>query len=351
MAKINLTVQELVKLVGGSTSLNQSFLIKDIKSLELAQSSDLAVLFDPDENTVFTPVSLETVKTSKAGLIIASSAVVSGKPYMIVEDPIAALGKIETFIKSRNRDVVAKIHERACIGEFAVIEDNVDVGPYAVIENDAKIGFGAVIGANVFIGQGAQIGCGAIIYSGAKILERCVIGDNTIVHPGAVIGSDGFGYRVTRSGLNKVPHVGIVRIGAESEIGANTTIDRGVFDETIVGDGVKIDNCVHLAHNVKIGNCTVILAQTGIAGSAHIGAGCQIGGQVAIKDHVKIGNFAKIVSKSAVMRDVDDRDVVCGIPSIPFSQWKRMTVILSKLPEYIRPLKEKKQSWWSFFKK
>jgi UDP-3-O-[3-hydroxymyristoyl] glucosamine N-acyltransferase len=149
-----------------------------------------------------------------------------------------------------------------------------------------------------------------------------------------------------QAGLRKVPHVGIVRIGKHVEIGANTTIDRSEFGETVVGDGVKIDNCVHIAHNVKIGPGSAILAHTGVAGSVEIGTGCQIGGQVAIKDHIKIGDGAKIVSKSAVMRDVAPKAVVCGIPSMPFSQWKRVMVVLARLPEYVKAFKKKKKPWW-----
>ena len=348
MTKINLTIRELCGMVEGVTSLNHSTLVKNIASIELAQKNDVAVLFDPEELSVFSPLSLEKVKSSTAGVIIASKKIVPDKNYIIVKDPVLALEKIARFIETRKEKNISKIHETAVIGEFAVVEDEVTVGPYTVICDDAKIGFGARIGGQVYIGKGATVGCNAFIHPGAKILDRCIIGDNSIIHSGAVIGSDGFGYRVMRAGLRKVPHVGIVRIGKHVEIGANTTIDRSEFGETVVCDGVKIDNCVHIAHNVKIGPGSAILAHTGIAGSVEIGIGCQIGGQVAIRDHLKIGDGAKIVSKSAVMRNVGPKEVVCGIPSMPFAQWKRVVVVLAKLPDYVKAFKKKKKRWWWF---
>jgi UDP-3-O-[3-hydroxymyristoyl] glucosamine N-acyltransferase len=335
MRAIHLTVNEICTLVEGISSLD-SFLIKNIRSLEHAEERDLAFVFDPEDKAVFAPVSLEKVMNSKAGVIVASRELVPGKNYILVKDPLAALEKLSVFLDTRKEKRVAEIDKTAVVGEFAVIEKEVHVGPNAVILNDAKIGFGATIGAQVFIGKECVIGCYVTIHPGAKILDRCVIGDHSIIHSGAVIGSDGFGYRLMDKGLRKIPHIGNVRIGRHVEIGANCCIDRAEFEETVIGDGAKLDNEVHIAHNVKIGPCTAILAQTGIAGSVTIGAGCMIGGQVAIKDHVTIGNGAKVVSKSAVMRDVKDGEVVCGIPSIPFNDWKRMTVAMSKVAEYAK---------------
>jgi UDP-3-O-[3-hydroxymyristoyl] glucosamine N-acyltransferase len=330
-------------VVEGSTSLDHSFLIKGISSLEVAKENDLVFLFDPEETSVFEPTSKEKIKKSNAGIIVASKPVVEGKHYLIVKDPLEALRKIEFFIKNRKNKQGPTIADTAVIGQFAVIEDDVDIGACTVVEDDAKIGCGTRIGAQVFVGRESQIGCNVVIHPGVKILERSIIGDGSIIHSGVVIGSDGFGYRVMGTGLKKVSHVGVVRIGKSVEIGANSTIDRSVFDETVIEDGVKIDNSVHIAHNVKIGRGTAILAHTAIAGSVSIGVGCQIGGQVAIKDHIKIGDFAKIVSKSAVMKNILEGEVVCGVPSMPFSQWKRTVIILQKLPEFIGPLKKMKE--------
>ena len=356
MTELNLTIKELCDVVEGKCSLDPSFLVRNILSLERATESDLAVVFDPEDNSVFTQLSSEKVKQSKAGVLLASGQVVSGKEYVFVADPLVALEKLAQFVSRRRGDsssplVPSDLQGKSYrgISQWAIIEDNVSIGSGVVIEADAKIGYGAKIGAQVFIGQGAQVGCDVILHPGAKILERSVVGDNTIIHSGAVIGSDGFGYRVMKTGLRKISHIGIVIIGKLVEIGANTTIDRAEFDQTVIGDGVKLDNQVHIAHNVKIGPHTAILAQTGIAGSTIIGAGCQIGGQVAIKDHLTIGNEVKIVSKSAVMKNLKDGEVVCGIPSMPFSQWKRMMVVLMRLPELLKKNKLRKTFWQKFF--
>ena len=381
MTELNLTIKELCDVVEGKCSLDPSFLVRNILSLERASANDLAVVFDPEDNSVFTPLSSEKVKQSKAGVLLASGQIVSGKEYVFVTDPLVALEKLANFVKTRktirsNPSIQFASHQDASqttrderldnsssplvpsdlqgksyrgISQWAIVEDNVSIGAGAVIEDDAKIGYGATIGANVFVGQGAVVGCGVVLHPGVKILERSVVGDNTIIHSGAVIGSDGFGYRVMKTGLRKITHIGIVIIGKSVEIGANTTIDRAEFDQTVIGDGVKLDNQVHIAHNVKIGPHTAILAQTGIAGSTIIGAGCQIGGQVAIKDHLTIGNEVKIVSKSAVMKNLKDGEIVCGIPSMPFSQWKRMMVALARLPELLKKNRTRKTFWQKLF--
>jgi UDP-3-O-[3-hydroxymyristoyl] glucosamine N-acyltransferase len=333
--QLNITVGQMKEIIKGDCSLDDSFLIYNVSSLESATSHDLAILMDRGDRSVFGAIAEDKIKNSKAALFLSKKAVVSGKQYFITEDPLGAYYKILAFLKQND----AGIHETAVISEGASIGEQV------------------TIGAHAFVGRDVVIGNNVIIHPGAKILDRCIVGDHTIIHSGAVVGSDGFGYSVTKMGLRKIPQVGIVRIGAYVEIGANACLDRATFDETVIGDGVKIDNFVHVSHNVNIGNHTAILAQTIVAGSVEIGAGCQIGGHVAIKDNVKIGNFVKIVSKSAVMRDIKDGQTVCGVPSVPFSDWKRISVILYKLPDIFKEFKKiktaldkrKKGFWRNFF--
>jgi UDP-3-O-[3-hydroxymyristoyl] glucosamine N-acyltransferase len=316
--QVNLTVGQIKEIIKGNCSLDDSFLIKNISSLERAQEKDLAVVMERGERSVFDAVAVDKIKNSKASLLLAKKAFVLGKHYFITEDPLGAYYKLLAFL---NKQDVAT-HDSA------------------VIDKSALIGKNVIISAQVFIGKDVVIGDNVIIHPGVKVLDRCIIGDHTIIHAGAVIGSDGFGYSVTKTGLRKIPQIGIVRIGKHVEVGANACIDRATFDETIIGNGVKIDNFVHISHNVIVGDYTAILAQTVVAGSVSIGIGCQIGGHVAIKDNVKIGNGVKVVSKSAVMRDVDDEQIVCGVPSVPFSDWKRTSVILYRLPEIFKEFKK-----------
>lgn len=315
---LNISIEKLCKVVEGESTLDPSFLIQNINSLESAGNDDLAVIFDPEDNSVFPALSLEKIQSSNAGVMLASKPVVDGKSYVIVKDPVVAFEKLAIYMDE-------------CVNDL--------IHPSAIIESTATIGENTCIGANVYIGHGVRIGNNVLLHPGVQVLQNCIVGDGTIIHAGVVIGSDGFGYRVMKTGMRKIPHVGIVRIGSQVEIGANTTIDRALFGETIIGDGVKIDNLVHIAHNVQIGASTAILALTGIAGSVTIGAGCQIGGQVVIRDHITIGNQVKIVSKSAVMKSIPDGQVVCGIPSVSFSQWKRTVVAINKLPDYVRLLR------------
>ncbi|MCF7799523.1 UDP-3-O-(3-hydroxymyristoyl)glucosamine N-acyltransferase [Candidatus Babeliales bacterium] len=365
--QVNLTLGEIKKITGALVEISadapieyDSFLIKNISSLENSGTQDIAILMDRGESSVFDNVSIEKIKNSKAGFILSKEVICLEKKYLLVDDPIKAFSNLVDFLNKKDLqkncadliDDSAFVSETAKIAQGVIIQQNSVILDGTIIEGDSFIGAQCFVGKNVFIGSNVKI------YPGVKILDNCVIGNNTIIHSGTVIGSDGFGYSVTKMGLKKIPQIGIVKIGNDVEIGANCSIDRAAFDQTVIGNGVKIDNMVHVAHNVVIGDHTVILAQTGIAGGAIIGFGCQIGGQVAIKDHIKIGNGAKIVSKSGVMKDIESNQVVCGIPAIQFNQWKRISVVLNKLPEYFKTLakiqnfiekKESKKSFWSRF--
>jgi UDP-3-O-[3-hydroxymyristoyl] glucosamine N-acyltransferase len=333
--KIDSDFSSVVKVVEGRSTLDHSFFIKDVRSLEAATDQDIAFLFDPEDNSVFPPLAKEKIEKSKAGAIVASRPWVEGKEYILVDDPVGALKKIALFAKHSYPTIEGKvnIHPSATIAEDAKVSESAIVGPNVTIESGSVIGERSVIGANSYIDRNVKIGSDIILYPSVTVLFGSVIGDHSILHAGVVIGSDGFGYRVMKTGLRKEPQVGIVRIGSHVEIGANTCIDRATFEETVIDDGVKIDNHVQIAHNVHIGKSTAILALTGIAGGVEIGIGCQIGGLVAIRDHVKIGNGVKIVSKSAVMSNIKDGETVAGIPSMPFGKWKRLVVILLKLSE------------------
>jgi len=349
---INCQLKDILHELSGdiiSCDAAESIVLGRIAALDQAEGNDLAIVLDRGENSIFDPISLEVVKKSKAGLLLAQAPVVEGKKYLIVADVLDAFTRIVQASQKKMAQQIGKdyIHESAI------------VHPSAVLGSGITIKQGSIIGAGVVLGNDVKIGENVMLHPGVKILDRCVVGDYSIIHSGAVIGSDGFGYQISKSGFKKVPQIGVVRIGRCVEIGANCTIDRAAFDETVLGDGVKLDNGVHIAHNVKIGPHTAILAQTGIAGSTTIGFGCMIGGQVAIKDNLMIGNRVKIVSKAAVMHNLKDGVTVAGQPAMPFGQWKRMSVSLIRIPDYIKMLKnikiiyDKREqrggSWWKRF--
>lgn len=336
--ELNCSLSDIISVLGqcslqGPETLN-SFNIKNITSFESAGLHDMAVLFDRGDASVFDALSCESISKSKAGLFLADRVFVPGKQYLLVDDVEDALLKIaHKVFPYRLKRSFERLNDYPCcyISLQALLGEQVSLAPGVVVEPEAMIGKGTTIGSNVVIEAGAVIGEHVVIHPQVVIGARCRIGDRSIIHAGSVIGSDGFGYQVSKTGLKKIPHLGIVKVGCDVEIGAHCAVDRALFDVTEIGDGSKLDNLVHLAHNVIIGPHTAILAQTGIAGSARIGMGCQIGGQVAIKDHVVIGDRAKIVSKSAVMHDVVAGSVVCGIPAQPFAHWKRMVVAMQKL--------------------
>jgi UDP-3-O-[3-hydroxymyristoyl] glucosamine N-acyltransferase len=343
--RLNVQLDTLLEVLGqGSCSVDRSFLINNVASLESAGPSDLAIVLDRGDKSVFENIGAQKIKNSSAGLILASRPIVGGKPYLFVNDPLVAYQKIVQYAKKllleeRGR-LPGPLHKFVQISSLARVAESATLDSFSVISFGTTIGRRTFVGAHVFVGENCSIGDDVILYPGVKVLDRCVIGNGSIVHAGSVIGSDGFGYQVSSKGLKKIPQIGIVEVRKNVEIGANCSIDRGSFDATTIEDCVKIDNNVHIAHNVKIGRGTVILAQSCIGGSVTIGVGCQIGGQVAIKNNIKIGRGAKIISKSAVMNDIKDEEIVAGLPAISFNKWKRMVVVLAKLPEMFKELRE-----------
>ena len=353
--KLNLDLETLAQVVGGDLQGRPSSLaIETIASLEHAGPNDLAIIIDRGDASVFDAVKPETIQQSSAGVFLAAKPLVEGKNYLLVKDPLEAFEKLVTYVNNAQPADEFEIKNGAYISKQATINDSVTIAPVAHISAHAQVGAETKIGSQVFIGKHCTIGANVILHPGVKVMDESFIGDNSIIHANTVIGSDGFGYSVTKMGLRKIPQVGIVSIGRFVEIGANCSIDRASFGKTIIEDGVKIDNNVHLAHNVKIGMGSAILALTGIAGSAQIGRGCQIGGQVAIKNGITIGDGVKIVSKSAVISNIKEKETVCGTPAMQFSQWKRMMVAMTKLPEMFKLSRKvsamvdayEKKSWW-----
>ena len=322
---------QLSQLLSALTNVNfckgdGAFVLRRLSSLQSAGPQDIALVLDRGDASVFEPISDEAVNKSQAGILIVSRPLTSDRMHIVVSDTLTAFNEIVAYARSLRVGSLpeAQIAASACVHSSAVILAGTIIGEQAQI------------GPHVFVGHNCRIGNNVVLHPGVRILDDCLIGDATVIDPGAVIGADGFGYQISKSGLRKIPQIGIVRIGAGVEIGANCTIDRAAFDETVIGDYVKMDNGAHIAHNVKVGAHTIILAQTGIAGSVEIGQGCQIGGQVAIRDHLRIGNGAKIVSKSAVISHVPDGQTVAGIPAMPFNQWKRLVVSLNKVPDILK---------------
>ncbi len=225
--------------------------------------------------------------------------------------------------------------------DFAVAQD-ISIGAFAVIEKDVVIGTRSIIYPHVFIGHGSQIGEDVVIYPGVRIYPNCIIGDRCIVHANAVIGCDGFGYRPDEKGQYlKINHVGRVILEEDVEIGANTVIDRGTLNFTKIGKGTKIDNLVQIAHNVTIGEHTVIAAQAGIAGSSSVGDHARIGGQVGIAGHIHIADRIEIQAQSGVHSGkYPEGTRLFGYPAIQYNDYLKSYAVFKQLPAYMKRIEE-----------
>jgi UDP-3-O-[3-hydroxymyristoyl] glucosamine N-acyltransferase len=229
------------------------------------------------------------------------------------------------------------ISKLASISEKATIGKDCYIGDFVVIEDGAVIGDGAKIYPQCYVGDNVKIGAKTTLFAGVKIYEGCSIGVNCILHAGAVIGADGFGFAPNaEGGFDKIPQLGNVIIEDDVEIGANTCIDRAKTDSTIIRRGVKLDNLIQIGHNVQIGENTVSSAQTGVAGTSKVGSNCFLAGQVGIADHITIGNNVKIGSQSGIDKNVPDGEIRFGTPALPGINYHRSFAVFKELPELRR---------------
>ena len=247
----------------------------------------------------------------------------------------AMLPLLARFYRMPARPFVG-VHPSAVIGAGAVVDPDVCVEPYAVIGAGARIGAGTWIGAHTVIGDGVEVGRDCRLYPQVTLYSGTRLGDRVAVHSGSRVGSDGFGYVYQDGAHQKIPHVGACIIGNDVEIGANTTIDRGSIDQTVVGDGTKIDNLVHIAHNVRIGRLCLLAAQVGIAGSVRVEDGVMMGGQVGVSGHHTIGARAILTAQAGVFSDIPAGETWGGYPARPQRQMLRGHAALAKLPDLLR---------------
>jgi UDP-3-O-[3-hydroxymyristoyl] glucosamine N-acyltransferase len=230
------------------------------------------------------------------------------------------------------------VHPQAFIHPEATVDPSVQVGPFVCIEKGAVIEAGVHLYAGVYVGEKSQIGTKSILYSGVKVYHQCQIGPENILHSGCVIGSDGFGFVKNGNEQVKIPQVGRVLTGKSVEIGANTAVDRGTFEDTVLGDRVKIDNLCQIGHNCKVGNDTIICGHAGIAGNTVIGKNVLISGKVGTKGHLKIGDNVSVGGQSGVSKDIPENMVVKGYPAVPVKEYLKTHALYTKLPEIYKRL-------------
>lgn len=336
------TAADLVKHLGGTLDGDPSVRIYRFASLARAHLGEASFLANPKYQT--------QLASTKASLLVVSNKSLArdaglGCPVIETEDPYLYFAKASHFLlsRARNQSVTQTfIHPTAVVDPSAQIGKRVRIGPNVVIGAKASVGDDCDLEAGCTIGPQVQIGAQCTFYAKVVVYEGCRIGSRVTIHSGAVIGADGFGFvpQPDRSWL-KIPQVGSVRIGNDVEIGANTTIDRGTLDDTEIGDGVKLDNQIQVAHNVKIGDHTAIAACVGIAGSAVIGPYCQIGGAAGILGHITIAQGVVIGPMSLVSSSIHEPGKYVGVyPLQPQSEWEKSAAIVRRLPQLRQAVKK-----------
>jgi UDP-3-O-[3-hydroxymyristoyl] glucosamine N-acyltransferase len=307
--------------------------IRGIASLGSAREGDISFLGNPK----YRPA----VASTRASIVLLPPDYVGGpaanQMYMIVDNPSVALARlcsrIEQALWPRPKP---GIHPTALVAPGAVVPESATVGPFCVLESGASVGEGAHLQAQVFVGRGSTVGRDCWLMPGVVVCAECTLGDRVRLHPGVVIGSDGFGYEFVAGRHEKVPQVGTVDIGNDVEIGSNSTVDRSRFEKTVVGEGTKIDNLVQIGHNVVIGRHCLICALVGIAGSVTLEDYVVVGGQAGIAGHITIGAGAMIAAKTGIKEDIAPKASVWGSPSLPLLLEQKIVILRSRLPELFK---------------
>ncbi|MBW2615478.1 MAG: UDP-3-O-(3-hydroxymyristoyl)glucosamine N-acyltransferase [Deltaproteobacteria bacterium] len=328
---MEIPLKKIAQAVGGKVIGDDRLGITGIDSLDSAGPGSISFFADRRYKESLS-------KTNASAIMVREQTELYEGPQVVVPNPELAYVRVACLF-ARPVPRFNGISDRASIHESSRMGNNVSVYPYVYIGEDAVIGDDVVLFAGVFIGDRVKIGNRTVVYPNVSVFEDCVIGNNVIIHAGTVIGSDGFGFVQDGTTSVKIPQIGIVQIDDNVEIGANNCIDRAALGKTWIGKGVKTDNLVQVAHNVVIGEDTIVVAQAAIAGSVRIGRQVIIGGQVAISDHVEIGDRVMIGSKSGIAKSVSSGEVVSGTPSMPHRLWLKTSGLIKRLPLFNERLK------------
>lgn len=326
------TVGEIVDFVEGKYAGPRDVRVVGVAALADAGERHISFLSNPR----YAP----QLESTRAAAILVGDDIDSQSPrYIRVKNPYFAMARVVQRWFAE-RPAPKGISPLASISPTARLGSNVAVGPFTTIGDNVTVGDNTIIYQGVSIEAGSSIGAQTIIYPLVSIYDRSSIGTRCIIHSGVVIGADGYGFAQEGGRHHKIPQVGTVRIEDDVEIGAGSCIDRGALGETVIGEGTKIDNLVQIGHNVKVGKHCLLVSQVGIAGSTELGDYVVAAGQSGFGGHLKIGNQVQVAAKTAVLEDVPDKTKVMGIPAIPFREFGRREVWLSRLPELAKRIEE-----------
>jgi UDP-3-O-[3-hydroxymyristoyl] glucosamine N-acyltransferase len=336
---VEFTVQELAAFIGGQFAVEADGTRKIVGAAAIGDAAEGQVTFFGN------PKYLPQLKTSRATAALVPldfSETIS--PIAIrVESPSLAFSRLlEKFSPPAPR-FAPGVHPTAVIGSGVILGEGVSIQPFAVVEDGVRIGARSLIGAHGYIGHDAALGEDCQIHPRVTIGSRCQVGHRVIIHSGAVLGGDGFGFEFSDGRHVKIPQIGIVQVDDDVEIGANTTIDRARFGRTWIQEGTKIDNLVQIAHNVVIGKHCIIISQAGISGSTRLGHYVTLAGQVGLVGHIEIGDKTIVAAQSGVSKSIGPSQVIFGSPALPIRESKQQLAHISRLPKLYARVKKLEQ--------
>jgi len=328
---------DIVARFGGRVVGDAETRVSQIGTLESAVAGQIAFLANAKYR--------KQLEASRASAVILSEADADATqlPRIVTNNPYSYFAKLSAFLNPL-REFVPGIHPSAAIADGAHVSPQAHIGPHVSVGEGASIGAGTVVMAGCSIGEGASLGENTRLYPRVVVYHDCIIGNHVIAHSGAVIGADGFGIAMEEGRWLKIPQIGRVVIGDHVEIGANTTIDRGALDDTVIEEGVKLDNQIQVAHNVRIGAHTAIAGCVGIAGSANIGRYCRIGGAASILGHLQIADKVEVSAGTVISKSIREAGSYTG--TFPFSEnhaWRKNAVQLRHLDEMAERIKKLEQ--------
>jgi len=331
MAK-SFTLKELAALVGGQISGSGDIVITGLNGMEHAADGEITFVTSSSK-------SQELAASRASAAIVPQTGIDTDLPCIRVENPELAATVVHTHFL-RREFVAEGIHSSAHIGRECSISDQVSICPLVTVGDRVRIGDRVTLYPGVVIGDDCSIGDDTVLHANVCIAERTVIGNRVIIHAGTAIGSDGFGYATDQNGRHmKKPQVGNVRIDDDVEIGANSCVDRAAFGTTRIRQGVKIDNLVMVAHNVDVGENSILVAQAGVAGSTTLGNNVVLGAKAGVAGHLKLDDRVMVAAMGGVHSDLAKDSVVAGYPAFDIARWRRATASFARLPEMLKELR------------
>jgi len=330
-----LTVSEVADLVGGTVVGDGSVSIGGVAGIKEAQEGEITFFGNPKYESYL-------ASTGASAIIVPKEvdSQHSDKPLIQTDNPYLSFVKVIELLGPKPVRPAPGVHSSALVADSAKLDEGSCISGYAVVEEEATIGRNSAIFPFVYVGRGAVIGDDCVIYPNVTIRESAQIGSRVIIHSGTVVGSDGFGYTKDGAGHRKVPQTGIVIIEDDVEVGSNVSIDRATVGATIVKKGTKIDNLVQIAHNVLVGEHSIIVAQVGISGSTTVGKGVTLGGQAGLAGHIEVGEGTVVGGQAGVISSVPAGSLVSGYPAKPHREAMKLQASVQHLPELYKLVRQ-----------